>query len=189
MKNKRVKIVLNAPVILAFAALCLIVTLLGIQSGGRILHNYFTTYRASLSSFWTYFRAFSHVLGHSGWAHFANNMCYILLLGPMLEEKYGGKRIVGVILITALATAVINFIFFPSVGILGASGVVFAFILLTSFTGFGSGEIPITFILVAAIYLGQEIINGLIGADNISQMAHIIGGAVGALAGWNWNRR
>ena len=188
MKNQRVKIVLNAPVILGFSALCLIVTILG-MSGGNILHNWFTTYRAPLTSPWTYFRAFSHVLGHVSWAHFASNMAYILLLGPILEEKYGGKRIAGVILLTALATAVVNFIFFPGTGILGASGVVFAFILLTSFTGFGSGEIPITFLLVAAIYVGQEVVNGLIGADNISQMAHIIGGAVGALAGWTWNRR
>ena len=31
--------------------------------------------------------------------------------------------------------------------------------------------------------------NGLTGVDNISQMAHILGGAVGAVAGFRWNRR
>ena len=188
MKNKRIKIVLNAPVILLFSLLCLIVTLIGLRSSG-FLTRYFATYRAPLASPWTYFRAFSYVLGHSGWSHFAGNVCYLLLLGPMLEEKYGGKRIVQVILITALVASVMNFIFFPGQALLGASGVVFAFILLTSFTGFRDGEIPITFLLVAAIYVGQELINGLTGVDNISQMAHILGGAVGAVAGFRWNRR
>ena len=125
MKNKRIKIVLNAPVILLFSLLCLIVTLIGLRSSG-FLTRYFATYRAPLASPWTYFRAFSYVLGHSGWSHFAGNVCYLLLLGPMLEEKYGGKRIVQVILITALVASVVNFIFFPGQALLGASGVVFA---------------------------------------------------------------
>ena len=188
MKQKRVKVVLNAPVILAFSALCLLVTLLGLRNAG-LLTKYFATYKAPLVSPWTYFRAFSHVLGHSGWGHIANKICYILLLGPMLEEKYGGRRIVQVILITTLVASIVNFFFFPGQALMGASGVVFAFILMTSFTGFRDGEIPITFLLVAAIYIGQEVINGITGVDNISQMAHILGGAVGAVAGYRWNRR
>ena len=63
-------------------------------------------------------------------------MSYLLLLGPMLEEKYGSKKIIEVIVITALITGVINYVFFWNVALCGASGVVFAFILLTSFTSF-----------------------------------------------------
>jgi len=189
MKQKRIKIVLNAPVILTFALACLIVTGLGIMSGGRIVQAYFMTYKSSMSSPLTYLRAFTHVLGHSGWTHFFGNISLILLLGPMLEEKYGQKRIIAIIAVTALATAIINTLFFPGTALCGASGVVFAFILLTSFTEFRNGEIPITFILVAAIYVGQELVNGLLLRDNISQMAHIIGGAVGAAAGFSWNKK
>ncbi len=189
MKNKHVKIVLNAPVVLTFSLICLIVTLLGIISGGGITQSFFSTFRSPITSPWTFFRAFSHVFGHAGWAHFLGNVSYILLLGPMLEEKYGGKKLVFVILVTALVTAAVNAVFFPHTAVMGASGVVFAFILLTSFTEFRSGEIPITFILVALIFLGQEIVSGFLVRDNISQLGHILGGLTGSLIGYSLNRR
>ena len=116
-------------------------------------------------------------------------MSYILLLGPMLEEKYGAKKLLGVIAAAALATGLINYIFFPNVALCGASGVVFAFILLTSFTNFKEGEIPITFILVALIYIGQQVYQGIFVQDNISNMAHIVGGIVGAVFGYMLGRK
>ena len=135
MKTKP-RIVLNAPVVIGFAALMFLATFLGILTGGGSTNLFFQTYRSSLASPLTYVRLFTHVLGHSGWSHFMSNAAYILLLGPMLEEKYGSSALVKVILITALVTGLVNNIFFPSVALCGASGVVFAFIILTSFTGY-----------------------------------------------------
>ena len=77
----------------------------------------------------------------------------------------------------------------PRTMLLGASGVAFAFILLTSFTEFKEGEIPMTFILVAVIYLGQQIWDGLTVDDNISNLSHVIGGLVGSAAGYLLNIR
>jgi GlpG protein len=188
-KKKGLRIVFNSPVILCFAAICLIATVLGILSSGSISRTFFMTYRSSLANPLTWLRAITHVFGHSGWDHFLGNMSFILLLGPMLEEKYGSSNIIGIILCTALATALVNGIFFPGSAIMGASGVVFAFILMTSFTEFGDGEIPITFILVAALYLGKEVANGLFVRDNISQLGHILGGITGAIFGYWWNKR
>jgi GlpG protein len=69
-------------------------------------------------------------------------------------------------------------------GLLGASGVVFAFILLASVTGDRSGnEIPLTMLIVAVIYIGQELYSGLVLSDNVSQLTHIIGGSIGAVYG------
>ena len=79
--------------------------------------------------------------------------------------------------------------FFPSVALCGASGIVFAFIVLASFTGFREGEIPLTFLLVAAIYIGQQVYQGITVVDNISNMAHIVGGAVGSVTGYLLNKR
>ena len=107
----------------------------------------------------------------------------------MLEEKHGSKVIVEIILITGFITGIVNFIFFPGVALCGASGVVFAFILLASFTGFREGEIPLTFILVAIIYIGQQIVQGLTLNDNISNLGHIIGGLVGAVVGYALNKK
>lgn len=67
------------------------------------------------------------------------------------------------------------------------SGAVFDFILLASFTDFREGEIPITFILFAAIFIRQQVYEGIAVQDNISNMAHIVGGIVGAIIGYVLN--
>lgn len=59
--------------------------------------------------------------------------------------------------------------------------------MLASFTDFREGEIPITFILVAAIFIGQEVYEGIAVQNNISNMAHIVGGIVGAIIGYGLN--
>ena len=116
------------------------------------------------------------------------NIMLILVVGPLLEEKYGSANILFVMMATALITGVVNFVFFPRVQLLGASGVVFALILLSSFTSFKEGKIPVTFILVAAIYIGQQIYQGIFVQDNISNLTHIIGGGVGAGLGFVMNK-
>jgi GlpG protein len=188
-KKKTLKITFNSPVVLTFVALCFAVTLIGIMTSGTVTRQFFMTYHSSLKSPLTYVRLFTHVLGHGGWTHFIGNASYLLLLGPMLEEKYGSRILVEIILITAVITGIVNYIFFPHVALYGASGVVFAFILLASFTGFKNGEIPVTFLLVAVIYIGQQVYEGLTVTDDVSNMAHIIGGFVGAFVGYHLNKR
>lgn len=186
--HKKLKVTFNAPVTLGFVIICFIATLLGIVSNGRITQMVFMTYHSSLANFMTYVRFITHIFGHSGWSHFIGNASYLLLLGPMLEEKYGSKELIEVIGITAVVTGLVNYIFFWNVGLCGASGVVFAFIILASFTGFKEGEIPLTFILVAVIFIGQQVYEGIVVQDNISNMAHIIGGIVGAVIGYWLNK-
>lgn len=186
--KKKFKITFNAPVVLTFVVICFIVTILGIITQGRSTQAVFMTYHSSLKNPMTYIRFITHVFGHSGWGHFIGNASYLLLLGPMLEEKYGSDRIIIVIAITALATGLINYIFFGNVALCGASGVVFAFIVLASFTGFKAGEIPLTFILVVIIFIGQQVYEGIAIQDNISNMAHIVGGIVGACVGYGLNK-
>lgn len=187
--KKKWRISFNSPAILGFVAICFLATLLNYVTEGVSNQVVFMTYHSSLKSPMTYVRFFTHVFGHADWDHFIGNMMYILLLGPMLEEKYGSKRIVQIIAITAVVTGVINYILFWNVALCGASGVCFAFILLSSFTRFRKGEIPITVILVAVIYLGQQIYDGLMLRDNISNMAHIMGGVVGGITGFSLNKK
>lgn len=189
MKRSRFKIVFNSPVILSFAFVSFAVMLIGFVTRGRSNELLFMTYRSPLKDPLTYLRFFTHVLGHAGWEHYIGNMAYILLLGPILEEKYGSAKILEVILITALITGVINYLLFWNVALCGASGVVFAFILLTSFTSFKNGELPITFILVAVIFIGQQIYEGLFLQDNVSNLSHILGGIIGAVVGYCLNKK
>lgn len=186
---KEFKITFNSPAILGFVGISFVVTLLNYITRGASNNLLFMTYHSSLLSPLTYVRFFTHVLGHSSWSHYIGNMAYFLLLGPMLEEKYGTDKILKLIAITAVVTGVINYIFFRNVGICGASGIVFAFILLTSFTSFKSGEIPLTVILVAVIYIGQQIVEGLFVQNNVSNLSHIIGGVIGAVLGYKLNKK
>ena len=84
--------------------------------------------------------------------------------------------------ITAFVTGLLNILIFPT-GLMGASGIVFMMILLASFTNFGKGEIPLTFILIMLLYLGREVFNAF-RANNISEFGHIIGGLCGSIFGY-----
>lgn len=189
MKIRKSKITFNAPVVLGIVGISFVATLLGYLTGDITSRVLFTTYRSALWSPMTWIRAFTHIFGHADWAHFVGNMSYLLLLGPMLEEKYGSKTLAGVVAVTAVATSLVNYILFPNVMLCGASGVVFAFILLSSFTSFKQGEIPLTFILVAVFFIGQQILEGVFVRDNISNLSHIIGGIIGGFLGYGFNVR
>ena len=186
--KKGLKISINSPVVLGFSAICLIALVLSIVTKGMTNKLLFMTYHSSLTNPLTYLRFFTHVFGHSGVEHFMGNITYILLLGPLLEEKYGSKLLIQSIVITTFITGIVNYILFPNIALCGASGVVFTFILLSSFTGFKDREIPLTFILVAAIFLGQQVYEGIMLKDNISNLSHVLGGVVGSAMGYLLNK-
>ena len=89
--KKKLKITFNAPVTLGIVGISFAATLLNYITGGVIGRLLFMTYRASLLSPLTWVRAFTHIFGHADWTHLVGNMCYVLLLGPMLEEKYSSR--------------------------------------------------------------------------------------------------
>jgi len=188
-RHSRLRITFNAPAVLTFALACVAVQVVNVLTHGAGNRVLFSTYRASLLNPLTWLRCVTHVLGHADWNHLLNNMMLLLVLGPMLEEKYGTSNIVFVMLATAVATAVVNMIFFPNVALLGASGIVFAMVLLSSITSTDGTTIPLTFVLVAVLYIGQQVYEGIFVADNISQMGHIVGGLVGTALGFVMSRK
>jgi len=177
-----IKIRYNAPVILSFVLLSLMALGLARVTNGQSNTLLFSVYPSSWNNPLTYVRLLTHVLGHQDWTHYSSNIMLLLLIGPLLEEKYGSLQTAIVIIITAIVTGLSHVLFFQS-ALMGASGVVFAFIILTSMTGREKGGIPLTFLVVTAVYLGGEIYQMFSVTDNISQITHVIGGAVGALSG------
>jgi len=177
----------NAPVTLTFTLLSLAV--LGLA---QITHGssnfWFSASRGSWADPTMYLRLFTHVLGHANWEHYLGNFMMILLLGPILEEKYGSLRLAIMIAITALVTGLLHVLFTPA-GILGASGVVFMMILLASVTNIEAGRIPLTLILILILYVGQEVVTWVTTDTNIAHSAHIIGGLCGAAFGFLMGRR
>jgi len=182
----KIKIRYNAPVTLTFALTATLVLAADVILGTEIIPSLFTMPprgQFSFSNGADWIRLFSHVAGHADWAHLLGNFAFILLLGPILEEKYGSLLVLFMLLVTALVTGLLNG-FFSDKPLLGASGVVFMMILLGSFTNIRSGEIPLTFILVVALYLVKEILNAFHTGDQVAQFAHIAGGVCGSLFGF-----
>lgn len=180
--NKRIamKFQYNSPVTLTFALVSLIVLLLDIVSEGWTTRYLFSVYQSSWGNPFTYIRLIGHTLGHANWSHFSGNMVLFLVLGPMLEEKYGTSAFLKMIAITAVISGLFYMIFYPNSAMLGASGIVFMMIVLSSAAGMSQGKIPITLLLVIMIYLGGEIMDGFGKDDGIAHAAHIIGGLCGA---------
>ena len=178
----------NAPVTLTFALLCAVVLLIDQVSGGWLISNFFTLQPDfNAGSFLSWLRLVTYVIGHANWTHLISNFSFILLIGPVLEEKYGSLPILAMMVVTALATAFLNLLLVRT-GLLGASGIVFMLILLSSFTNIRQGEIPITFILIIALYVVREFVNALTPNTGISQLAHIAGGIIGGAFGFLFSK-
>ena len=173
----------NSPVILTFFLLSLGALLLGRYTGGWTTTHLFSVYRSSLKDPLFYFRLFGHVLGHGSWDHFINNMLLLLVVGPPMEEKYGSLPLLKGILLTARISGVLQCLLFPRTALLGASGIVFMLIMLASLSGF-SGGIPVTMLLVAALYLGQQVYDIIFVRDNVANFMHIVGGVCGTVFGY-----
>ena len=185
--TKRAKFTLqlqyNSPVILTFFLLSLLVLFLGQWTNGWTTMHLFCVYRSSLKDPLFYVRLFGHVLGHASWDHSLINMLLLLVIGPHMVEKYGSKPLLCGMVLTALGSGVLQCVQFPRSGLLGASGIVFMLIMLSSLAGF-SGGIPVTMLLVAALYFGQQVYDIIFVHDNVANFMHIVGGLCGTAFGY-----
>jgi membrane associated rhomboid family serine protease len=175
----------NAPVVLSFTLVSAVVMTITSLAGPAMLEAFFRVPgRGEGFRFFSLgaLRLLTHVIGHADWAHLMSNFTFILLIGPILEEKYGSGPLLFMMIVTAVATGVLNVLLFPT-GLLGASGIVFMLILLVSVTNIKAGEIPLTFIVVVLLFLVKEFV-GMFQRNAISEFAHIIGGISGAVFGF-----
>ncbi len=186
MKIQLPKIEVNSPVVIWYAGISFLILLFGYATGNTSTMELFTCYRTSLRDPLMYFRLVSHVLGHSDISHYLSNFFLIMLIGPVLEEKYGSKRLFWMMFITALLAGIVNVLITPN-GLLGASGIAFMMIILCSCTSVQSGKLPLTMIIVVVMYIGKEILSGIAVNDNISQLSHILGGICGIVFGLYYN--
>ena len=155
--------------VLTFFLLSLGVLALDGATAGWTTSHLFCVYRSSLKDPLFYIRLFGHVLGQ--------------VIGPPMEEKYGSIPLLKAIVLTAFVSGVLQCLLFPGVALLGASGIVFMLIMLSSLSG-GSGGIPVTMLLVAALYLGDQVYAILFVQDNVANFMHIVGGVCGTAFGF-----
>jgi len=175
----------NAPTVLTFTLLCTLILLLSRTILPNLIENWFMVPGRGnfrISNLRNWITIITHAAGHANWSHLISNFTLILLIGPMLEENYGSSSLFIMIIITAVITGILNVLLFNTY-LLGASGVVFMMILLSSFTNFSRGEIPLTFILVLILYMGVQFLDSFT-SENISHFAHIVGGLCGSFFGF-----
>lgn len=175
----KLRITYNAPVVLTFTLAAVFVFV--ITSAVPDLRPWFVAY-PRLGDAHAYVGLFGHILAHESWEHLLANFTLILLIGPILEERRGSATLLVMILVTALVTGLVN-LAFSDHALIGASGVAFMMVLLASMANVRSGDIPLTFIAVAVIYMGGEIAH-LFQTDHVSHLSHLVGGAVGAVFGF-----
>ncbi len=179
------KLQYNSVLILSYFFISLTALIINKITQGKSNQLLFSSYRSSPLNPLTYIRFFTHALGHTGWHHFSSNFLTMLLIGPMIEEKYGTMNLLIMMLITAGITGLINTIISRK-AILGASGNVFMLIILSSMVNLEAGKIPLTLVLIFFFYITNEIIEGIFVKDNVSHMGHIIGAICGVIFGFYW---
>ncbi len=174
----------NSIVILTMFFVSLAEIILDRLTGGLITKNFFASGRGSPFNPLTYIKMFTHSLGHMDWGHFSRNYMKILLLGPIIEEKYGSFNLLLMILITSFIIAAVNIIKGGN-KIVGASGISFMLVVLSSIVNITDNRIPLTFILIIIFYIADEIID-VIGTskDGVSHLSHLIGGICGGAFGF-----
>lgn len=187
--KKKLRLQYNSPVVLTLFFLSLAALILDRLTNGWVNARLFSVYRSSMLDPLFYIRLFGHVVGHGSFEHFIGNMLLLLVVGPPLEEKYGSRSLLFGVLFTAVVTGILQCLLFPRHALLGASGIVFMLIMLSSLAGMRDGELPITFILVALLYLGQEVYSILFVQDNVANFMHLIGGGLGTVFGFWATRR
>lgn len=182
----KLRITYNAPVILTFTALAVAVQLATGLVGDASIKPYVAA-PPFFADWRSYLGMVTHPLGHASWDHLLGNFGIILLLGPILEERHGSRSLLVMFVITALITGLAN-LALTDAYLVGASGIVFMLIVLASTANIRRGEIPLTFLAVALLYLGREVVQSF-KQDNVSQLAHLVGGIAGGVFGFLSARR
>lgn len=174
----------NSPVIITYLVISLIACFLNFISHGKSNKLLFTSYRSSPFNPLTYIRLFTHSIGHIDLSHLIHNFLFILLIGPMIEEKYGSINLLVMLLITSLIIGLFNTIF-SNYSITGASGNVYMLITLSSFSNISEGKIPITLILILVFYIISELKDRVIeGNKTTYHTGHLLGALCGIALGF-----
>lgn len=127
---------------------------------------------------------------HSNISHLTNNCIMLLLILPSIEFRLGSNETIKLLITIILLNGLISDLYAKIThryGI-GASGVVYSLILLSSISNIEPGQLPITMLLIGSFYLGSELFKEIKSyfdghKDGINHGAHIIGGIIGGFIG------
>lgn len=167
---------------LILTSLCIIGSMV-VMTNVSFAHLFILNGEAQFSNWTWYVSLLGYIFGHSSLDHLLGNISLLLILGPIIELKFGTQRFIWMTILTALVTGILHVLLWDN-SLLGFSGVVFMYIVLSTLLNIRNREIPFTFILVLVLYFGMEILASL-KETQVSHFAHLFGGAMGAFWGFN----
>jgi membrane associated rhomboid family serine protease len=181
---------IEAPVVVGFAFCCVGLHVLNMTVMPGVSKFFGVDDFFSLLSPMQYIRLVSHIFAHDGIPHLRGNMTNLLLVGPSAEAYFGSKETLAIMLAVAVSSGLAHIFLGRAYSRqLGASGVVFALILLNSLVSAKSGKIPLSFVLTAFLWTSEEVWKLFFGRDGVSHHAHLVGAIVGTMAGYIIQKR
>lgn len=164
-KKKNLKLLADSKTVLIFAAICSALFIFDAATPGLNLAQILFTCPGNRDSFVRAFDFFSpadylkiilYAFGHSDVQEFFANLAILLLLGPVLEERYGSKMIALMTGISTLVTGVLCVSLSP-ISLSGSSQIVFMMIFLTFLTERNRRSIKISWLALLCVYIFLEI--------------------------------
>jgi membrane associated rhomboid family serine protease len=175
----------EAPVVVGFVSMCVLLHLLNITILPGISFFFGVDDFFSFTNPLQYIRLLTHIFGHDGMAHLRGNISHLLLVGPSAEAAFGSKETLQIMVLVAVSSGIAHiFLGRNNSRQLGASGVVFALILLNSLVSAKAGKVPLSFLLTACLWIGDELWKLFFSRDATSHHAHLTGAIVGTIAGY-----
>lgn len=133
---------------------------------------------------------FFFIFGNSGWEMLFANLIAILLLGQILEERYGSVMLGLMMFISTMISGVLTACI-STVPLTGAGCIIFMMAVLVSLTGLTKKRIPLSCLLVFVFFLAFEIFRNTKGAEGTDIMQktcgvliEMIGGICGSIFGF-----
>lgn len=180
------RLTVEAPVVLCFSFVCVVIHILNVTIMPGLNRFLAVQDTFSLFSIMQYPRLITHVFAHDSQInHIKGNLMNLLLVGPSAEHVYGSQAMLVTFALVAIVSAFAHILVGSDYSHqLGASGIVFCVILLNSLVAADSGEIPLSFVLTAGLWVTDEFVKFFWKTDNMSHHAHLTGAIVGTIAGY-----
>lgn len=171
-------------VIIGYFLICLSLFILNTITNNKVT-SFLKIRRGSFFNPMNYLRLVTSSLCHSDFNHFKNNFIFILLLGPILEEKYGSFVLLEMLLITMVASSLFHLLFYDSSAI-GSSDVVYMMVMLCAVACSFDKKIPITFVFLFLFFVLGEILLMFFHkkGDKTSHDGHVVGAILGFVFGY-----
>lgn len=203
MAKKKLKVTFDSPVVIICALLTVLLYMLDKWALKNFLSQNLLTCLGTSNgnrfdplSLTTYLRMLLHCFGASEWNSLLINTSFFLLLGPMLEERYGSPILVLMIAASVLVSGV--FASFSPVPMTGSYCIVFMMIFLCAVYMLSKKQVQISWILIFLIYLVWTMVNGFVNGrpseeknpfvaffiGNIPTFIDLLAGVCGSLFGF-----